>query len=132
MLVRLPESPTPLTEPVPRLTATPAGVTLCPLRAIADGAARNFVLEMKAGRFHGFVVRRGNEVLGYVDRCPHMGVPLARTLDDYLTPDGDLIACSWHGALFRPEDGLCVGGPCTGQSLIPWSVAIRNGMIVTG
>jgi nitrite reductase/ring-hydroxylating ferredoxin subunit len=115
-----------------RLVATPAGVRLGPLDLIADGKARNFVLQMKAGRFHGFVVRQGEGVFGYVDRCPHAGLPLAQTLDDYLTPDGALIACSWHGALFQPEDGLCVGGPCAGQSLTAWPVAVRDGQIVTG
>lgn len=98
---------------------------------IADGGARGFVLEMRAGRFHGFVVRRGDAVFGYVDRCPHMGVPLAQRLDDYLSPGGDLIACAWHGALFEIADGLCVGGPCVGQRLTAWPVRVVNGMVVT-
>ncbi len=114
-----------------RLSTTPAGVTLGPLDRIADGKARNFVLQLRAGRFHGFVVRRGDVVHGYVDRCPHFGVPMAQELDDYLTPDGSLIACSWHGALFRIEDGACAGGPCYGQRLTPWPVAVLDGMIVT-
>ncbi|WP_346775477.1 Rieske (2Fe-2S) protein [Sphingomonas sp. G-3-2-10] len=114
-----------------RLTETPSGVKLGPLDLIADGKARNFVLEMRAGRFHGFVIRRGDEVTGYVDRCPHMGVPMAQQLDGYLTDSGDLIQCSWHGALFRLDDGLCVGGPCTGARLMPWPVTVENGVIVT-
>ncbi len=114
-----------------RLSATPAGVVLCPLDLVADGAARNFVLQLRAGRFHGFVVRRDDRVHGYVDRCPHAGLPLAQQLDGYLTPDGDLIACSWHGALFRVDDGLCVGGPCVGQRLTSWPVAVNDGQIVT-
>ena len=114
-----------------RLSATPAGVGLGPLDAIADGAARNYVLELRAGRFHGFVVRRGGEATGYVDRCPHLGLMLARELDDYLTPRGDLIACSWHAALFRIEDGLCVGGPCAGRRLTPWPVRVVDGELVT-
>jgi nitrite reductase/ring-hydroxylating ferredoxin subunit len=116
---------------VARLSSTPAGVTLCPLELIADGKARNFVLQMRAGRFHGFVVRKGEAVHGYVDRCPHAGMPLAQALDDYLTPDGGLIACSWHGALFQIEDGACVGGPCVGQALAVWPVTVREGKIVT-
>lgn len=114
-----------------RLSATPAGVALVPLAEIADGKARNFVLQMRAGRFHGFVVRRGDGVVGYVDRCPHAGVPLAQTLDDYLTPAGDLIACSWHGALFTLDEGLCVGGPCLGQRLGAWPVAVVDGVVTT-
>lgn len=114
-----------------RLSATPPGVALGPLALIPDGEARNFVLEMRAGRFHGFVVRRGDAVHGYVDRCPHMGLPLAQQLDAYLSDDGGLIACSWHGALFRIDDGHCVGGPCAGAALQPWPVAVRDGTIVT-
>ena len=114
-----------------RLFATPAGVKLGPLDAIPDGKARNFVLQMKAGRFHGFVVRRGAAVHGYVDSCPHAGMPLAQDLDGYLTGDGGLIQCSWHGALFRIEDGACVGGPCVGQRLRAWPVVVLDGMIVT-
>ncbi|MGI4730638.1 MAG: Rieske (2Fe-2S) protein [Janthinobacterium lividum] len=114
-----------------RLFATPAGVALGSPDAIADGGARNYVLQLRAGRFHGFVVRRGGEVFGYVDRCPHMGLPLAQVLDDYLTPGGALIACSWHSALFDVADGTCVGGPCVGQRLTPWPVGIVDGVLVT-
>ena len=114
-----------------RLTATPAGVALAPLADNGDGKARNFVLQMRAGRFHGFVVRRGDTAVGYVDRCPHAGVPLAQQLDDYLTPSGEMIACSWHGALFTLDEGLCVGGPCIGQRLTPWPVVVADGIVTT-
>ena len=114
-----------------RLTSTPANVALCALADLPDPGARNFVLQIGERYFHGFVVRRGETVAGYVDRCPHMGLPLAQTLDDYLTPGGELIACSWHGALFRTEDGACVGGPCAGAALTPWPVAVVNGVVRT-
>ncbi len=116
---------------VARLGETPAGVRLGPLDLVADGGARNFVLQMRAGRFHGFVVRQGEAVHGYVDRCPHAGLPLAQVLDAYLSPDGALIQCSWHGALFRVDDGTCIGGPCAGARLSPWPVRLDEGWIVT-
>lgn len=117
--------------PPERLTVTPAGVKLGPLEIIADGKARNYVLEIGGRRFHGFVVRRGEQVFGYVDGCPHMGLPLAQKLDDYMSADGSLIACSWHGALFEPDTGRCVGGPCIGAALRPWPVEVRDGIITT-
>ena len=126
MLGRFPQGAPPLTE---RLTATPPGIALGPLDQIADGAARNFVIEMRAGRFHGFVVRRGDEAFGYVDRCPHMGLPLAQTLDDYVA--GGMIACSWHGAMFDIASGKCLGGPCSGTALTQWPIEIRDGTILT-
>ena len=41
------------------------------------------------------------------------------------------IRCTWHGALFRIDDGACVAGPCTGQRLTPWPVTVTDGTIVT-
>lgn len=114
---------------VERLSAIPAGIALGPLDQIADGAARSFVIEMRAGRFHGFAVRRGDQVFGYVDRCPHMGLPLAQKLDDYVA--ADRIACSWHGALFDIESGACLGGPCPGTALTPWPLRVEAGAIIT-
>ncbi len=114
-----------------KIFATPAGVTLGPAGLIAPDQARNFVLQIGDAYFHGFVVRKGDRYFGYADRCPHAGLPLAETLDDYLTPQADLIACSWHGALFRIEDGLCIGGPCGGARLTAWPVRVEAGMLVT-
>jgi len=110
---------------------TPAGIRLCSLETIADGAARNFVVQLDSARFHGFVVRRGDTVTGYVDRCPHAGWPLAQRLDDYLTPDGALIACDWHGALFEIDTGFCIAGPCKGARLSAWPVEIVQGWVLT-
>lgn len=117
-----------------RLYATPPGLTLAPLAELADGAARGFRLRLKTGWFDGFVLRSGDSVTGYVDLCPHAGVPLAAAPDSYhvhAVSTGLLVACTWHGALFRAEDGVCVAGPCVTQRLQPWPVAVRRGMIVT-
>ncbi len=114
-----------------RLYRTPPGVALGELDLIPDPGARSFVLQMRAGRFHGFVVRKGEALKGYVDRCPHQGLPLAQQHDAYLAADGEVIQCSWHGAVFAVEDGACLGGPCVGSALTPWPVAVRDGVIVT-
>lgn len=114
-----------------RVWTTPAGVTLCAEADITNPGSRGFVLQIGEAFFHGFVVRKDGEVAGYVDRCPHQGFPLAVELDGYLVPDGSLILCSWHGAVFRPLTGECVGGPCAGARLTPWPVAASGGMIRT-
>jgi nitrite reductase/ring-hydroxylating ferredoxin subunit len=114
-----------------RFVEPPPGIVLGPLDLIADGKARNFVIQMKSGRFHGFVVRKGDRVFGYRDRCPHMGLPLAQELDNYLSSGGELILCSWHGALFDIENGRCVGGPCIGAGLTFWPVTVLDGAIRT-
>jgi nitrite reductase/ring-hydroxylating ferredoxin subunit len=109
----------------------PPGQVLCRLEAIADPGALGFSFEAGEARFAGFVVRRGEMVQGYVDACPHVGVPLALTATGYLTPRGDYIVCSTHGALFQPGDGLCVAGPCAGRKLRPWPVEVIAGQVRT-
>jgi nitrite reductase/ring-hydroxylating ferredoxin subunit len=109
----------------------PAGIDLCPLDGIADPGARGFDFRVDDALFGGFVVRKAGLVLGYVDRCPHAGWPLAPVTDRYLTRDGERLFCGGHGALFRVEDGLCTAGPCAGQSLTPWPVEVVDGMIRT-
>ncbi|MEH6493312.1 Rieske (2Fe-2S) protein [Halopseudomonas sp.] len=64
-----------------------------------------------------FAVRQGVQVFVYENRCPHRGVPLEWVPDQFLDSSRRLIQCATHGALFLPESGECVAGPCVGQSL---------------
>lgn len=107
-----------------------SGVVLCALDDLADPGAKSFVFREGDRLFMGFVVRRGGQAFGYIDRCPHAGLPLATFGDRFLTREGDLILCSSHGALFKLDTGLCIGGPCAGRSLWPWPVTVEAGMIV--
>ncbi len=108
-------------------------VDLGPLDAIDDPGCREFRIGEGDWPFKGFVVRQGNAVLAYQNRCPHAGHPLNWKPDSFLTPDGTAIICSSHGAMFRLEDGECVAGPCPGQHLQKVSVAVRDGrVVVTG
>jgi nitrite reductase/ring-hydroxylating ferredoxin subunit len=107
------------------------GEVLCNLSDLDDPGARGFVFGGEGARFSGFIVRRGGVVRGYVDACPHVGAPLALARDSFLTREGDLIICATHGALFRPQDGLCVAGPCVNRALQPWPVQVRDGKVWT-
>jgi nitrite reductase/ring-hydroxylating ferredoxin subunit len=107
------------------------GTTLCDLGDLADPGAKGFMFREGEALFMGFVTRAGDSVAGWVDRCPHVGMPLAVVTDRYLTRTGDLILCASHGALFRPADGVCVSGPCAGQALRAWPVRVEGGRVVT-
>ena len=48
--------------------------------------------------------------------CPHQGRRLDYAPGRFLIDKGQLV-CAAHGAVFRLEDGLCVGGPCRGEHL---------------
>lgn len=104
---------------------------VCALADIADPGAKSFRFREGDRLFAGFVVRRGETVLGFVDSCPHAGWPLAPLDDRYLTRDHRHILCAGHGALFN-HAGVCVAGPCLGERLAIWPVRVEGVDVVTG
>lgn len=110
--------------------APPAGTELCRLDEIKDPGSRGFAWREGHNLFHSFITRHGETVHGYVDYCPHAGWPLALSNDGYLTRDGRAILCSVHGALFRHEDGTCIGGPGRLEALVPWPVVLGDDGVI--
>jgi nitrite reductase/ring-hydroxylating ferredoxin subunit len=102
---------------------------VCRLLDIAPQGARAFTLGGGDWPLRGVVVRFGDTVRGYVNRCPHAGHPLNLLPERFLTPDGTLILCSSHGALFDKGSGYCVAGPCAGRSLTPVALEVRSGFV---
>lgn len=100
-------------------------VLLCRLDELADPGSRGFEL---AGR-RLFLVRQGQQVFAYHNRCPHRGVPLEWVPDQFLDRSGRLIQCASHGALFLPESGECVAGPCSGAHLMPLACEVNAGQV---
>jgi nitrite reductase/ring-hydroxylating ferredoxin subunit len=73
-----------------------------------------------------FVVRGDGGLRGYLNRCPHRGLPLNWLPDRFLDADGIHIQCANHGALFNIDDGYCVAGPCAGGRLTPVRLITRG------
>ena len=91
---------------------------LCHLDDIPEGAARGFDLKGE-GRDSVFVVRKAGEVFAYRDACPHYqgATSLPWRKNAYLGASRQFIVCAAHGAEFEIDTGLCVHGPCLGESL---------------
>lgn len=93
-------------------------ILLCRPVDLAEGRSRGFVVDdLKL-----LLVRRHGRVHAYENRCPHRGIPLEWTPDQFLDHSGSLIQCTAHGALFLIESGECITGPCVGDVLQPLSV----------
>lgn len=108
----------------------PPGTFLCNLEDLPDPGSKGFVFGEGMNRFDLFVVRAGSEIRAYVNVCPHMGTPLEFLPDRFLTADQKRILCATHGAQFQILDGLCVFGPCKGQSLTTLALNIESGAVV--
>lgn len=103
---------------------------LCQLEEIANPDSRRFHIEDGGAGLDIMVIRRGDQVFGYINSCPHTGVCLDWQPGQFLNMDNTLIICATHGAEFRIEDGYCVGGPCAGDHLTPVTLLIdKSGRI---
>jgi nitrite reductase/ring-hydroxylating ferredoxin subunit len=102
---------------------------LCRLDDLPEGTTKGFAVERANGRTQIFLVNWDGVVHGYVNSCPHIGTPLDWLPDRFLSPDDDWILCATHGALFRPDDGYCVFGPCLGESLERVEIEVVDGEI---
>ncbi|WP_150305107.1 Rieske (2Fe-2S) protein [Pseudomonas saliphila] len=101
---------------------------LCRLDELSDPGSKGFV----DGANGILVVRQGTDVFVYENRCPHRGIPLEWVPDQFLDSSGRLIQCATHGALFLPESGECVAGPCSGASLRKLASYVQSGVVWLG
>lgn len=101
-------------------------------RTSAPGPGQSVGFRLRCGErvLEGFVVNHGGVVYAYVNRCPHTGTTLDLWPNEFFTEDGRHLICATHGAVFRPETGLCIAGPCPGASLTPLPVERRGDTLV--
>jgi nitrite reductase/ring-hydroxylating ferredoxin subunit len=103
---------------------------LCSLAELEPTGSRGFSVGEGDWPLRGFVVRTATGVAAYVNYCPHAGHPLNIRPNWFLTPDGSLILCSSHGALFARDNGLCIAGPCQGRKLTPVPIEVMSGYVM--
>lgn len=104
-------------------------VKICDLSALPEDDSRGFSVTTSAGVADIFLVRKAGEIHGYLNQCPHTGGPLDWVPDQFLDLDRRWIQCATHDALFNIDGGLCIAGPCSGQSLTPIELVLEGGSV---
>ncbi len=108
---------------------------LCNIADIDDPGARLFEFGDRNPDDPGdwplsiFVVRQGDRVHAYINRCPHAGHQLNWLGERFLNRERDHILCASHGAMFAIDSGVCVAGPCPGERLVRVDLEIDAGEI---
>jgi nitrite reductase/ring-hydroxylating ferredoxin subunit len=103
---------------------------LCSLAELETTGSHGFAVGEGDWPLRGFIVKTATGIAAYVNYCPHAGHPLNIRPNRFLTPDGNLILCCSHGALFARDNGLCIAGPCQGQKLTPIPVQVISGYVM--
>ena len=103
---------------------------ICASAALAErGAGVRFRILPDDAEEKGFVIRSGGKAYAYVNTCPHVGTELDWQPGEFFDYGGVYLVCSTHGALFEPQSGHCIAGPCRGASLQPIAIRERDGQV---
>ena len=99
---------------------------------LSPGSVKKFWLICGPYRVDGFVINYQGRFHAYVNRCRHMTTPLDFVRYQFFTEDGHHLICMTHGALYDPDSGSCVDGPCQGLSLYRLPVQVNRGDVLVG
>ena len=103
---------------------------LCAAEDLAEGGAGvRFMVEMGGRPVGAFVVRFGGGVHGYLNQCAHVPMELDWQEGQFFESSGLYLMCATHGAIYAPDSGLCLGGPCRGASLSKLRVEEHDGNV---
>ncbi|WP_205991409.1 Rieske 2Fe-2S domain-containing protein [Paraburkholderia sp. Ac-20347] len=100
---------------------------LCTLASLPDGHSRGMLREGTDDRL--CVIRQGDQVLVWLNDCPHEHRPMEYRQDRFLSGDGQHIVCYAHSAHFDIRTGECFAGPCIGQHLTKVSARVEDGNV---
>ncbi|CAL8473365.1 MULTISPECIES: Rieske (2Fe-2S) protein [Caballeronia] len=102
-------------------------VRVCASEELVDGGAGVRVPATEAsGDAVVFFVRYDGKPHGYLNRCAHVPMELDWNEGQFFESSGLYLMCATHGAIYEPDTGKCVGGPCRGARLRPVTVEERD------
>jgi nitrite reductase/ring-hydroxylating ferredoxin subunit len=97
---------------------------------IQPGTVKKFWIICRQYRVDGFLVNDDGRFHAYVNRCRHMATPLDFIRDQFVSEDGRYLMCYTHGALYERGTGLCIFGPCKGESLYRLPVCVDQDQVL--
>ncbi len=107
----------------------PAFHTLIKSDELADGMSKLFHYSKNGETIEGFLIRYQGKVYAYINLCPHAYEPIVFGSQSAFNSDKRYIVCREHFAMFNPETGVCVSGPCPIADLVKIDVLEQDGTI---
>lgn len=102
-------------------------VRICASEELVDGGdgVRHKAVD-KGGEATVFFVRYDGKPFGYLNRCAHVPMEMDWSEGKFFESSGLYLMCATHGAIYEPDTGKCVGGPCRGARLRPVAAEDRD------
>jgi nitrite reductase/ring-hydroxylating ferredoxin subunit len=108
------------------------GRVVARVNELQPGTVKKFWLICQKYRLDAILINDRGNYYAYVNRCRHMPTPLDFVRDEFFSDDRRYLQCYTHGALYEFASGLCVSGPCKGESLYRLPVQIDRGEVLVG
>lgn len=103
---------------------------LCLSSDLTDGGPGvRFNVASFPGEQTAFVIRHAGRVYAYLNRCAHVPIELDWQPSEFFDDSKLYLICATHGALYSPDSGRCLSGPCNGKGLTPLNVEEREGVV---
>ncbi|WP_027804070.1 Rieske (2Fe-2S) protein [Paraburkholderia dilworthii] len=98
--------------------AAAQAVRVCASEELVDGSMGvRRAARIGADEVVVFFVRYDGRAYGYLNRCAHVPMELDWAEGQFFESSGLYLMCATHGAIYAPDTGKCVGGPCRGGRL---------------
>ncbi|HEY7905989.1 MAG TPA: Rieske 2Fe-2S domain-containing protein [Wenzhouxiangella sp.] len=75
------------------------------------------------------VTRHQGKPKAWFNVCPHLGRPLNVAPNRFLVDEHNQLICCVHGAVFEPNQGKCVSGPCLNAHLKAVAIEETEGKV---
>jgi nitrite reductase/ring-hydroxylating ferredoxin subunit len=103
---------------------------ICDAEALTDGGRGvRFTILRHGLEEPAFAVRYAGAVHAFLNRCGHIPAELDWSEGEFFDLSGLYLMCATHGAMYLPDSGRCVGGPCAGRGLVPLAVEETDGKV---
>jgi nitrite reductase/ring-hydroxylating ferredoxin subunit len=107
----------------------PTPIPLCNSADLVEGGlAVPFDVLYGGQTCRAFAIRWQGQVHAYLNRCTHVAMELDWQPNRFFDDTGRWLLCGTHGAVYRPDTGACVGGPCRG-ALVRIALTESDGVV---
>lgn len=109
--------------------AAGSAIPLCNSADLVDsGEAVPFDVLYYDRTSRGFAIRFAGQVYGYLNQCTHVPMEMDYQPNRFFDSSGQWLMCATHGAMYLPQTGHCIGGPCRG-GLVKIALTERDGVV---
>jgi len=104
-------------------------IRIAAIDEVEVGQTIKFSFNRRERAQEGFVGRFKGRMFAYDNICRHLPISLDYGDNRFFDSKGETLVCQTHGAVYEPDTGLCMRGPCAGASLYALEVIEEDGVL---